>query len=73
LLRAAFHGFVPMVLIGGLEDEYPHLITVGHPDGLADPKTIPKDSRYYSRVRIKGVEAPGEPSGQLIESLARKR
>jgi hypothetical protein len=59
LLRAAFHGFIPTVLVGG-PAAHPHVISVGHPDGIADAKTIPKNSRYYSMARIKGVGAQEE-------------
>ena len=61
LLMQAFHSFVPMVLIGGLDDEYPHVIAVGHPDGLADPKTVPVGSRYDSITRM-GVGGPVFPA-----------
>ena len=54
LLRAAFHGFIPMVLVGGLEAAHPHAISLGHPDGIADPKNIPNEVRYYSVTRIMG-------------------
>jgi hypothetical protein len=65
LLRTAFHGFIPMALIGGLEAAHPHVISVGHPDGLADPKDIATGSRYYSMTRIKGVGDPEPPAGQV--------
>ena len=38
LLRAAFHAFVPFVLVGGLEDGDARVISLGHPDGLAAAK-----------------------------------
>lgn len=60
LRRAAFHGFIPLVLIGGLEADNPHVIAIGHPDGIADPNSIPKSSRYYSTIRIRGVGTPEE-------------
>ena len=65
LLRAAFHGFIPMVLVGGLEATHPHVISVGYPDGIADPKNIPDGSRYYSMTRIKGVGDPEEARATL--------
>ena len=72
LLRAAFHAYVPMVLIGGIENENPHVIAVGHPDGLAAPGTTPADSRYYSTIRIRGVGAPEEaPLYSAVAGAAR--
>jgi hypothetical protein len=58
LLRAAFHGFIPMVLVGGLEAKHPHVISLGHPDGIAEPKKVPAGSRYYALTRVKGVDEP---------------
>lgn len=69
LLRQAFLSHVPMVLVGGLETERPHIISMGHPDGLADPKTIPEGSRYYSLRRIKGVGVPEESCGPAGRGL----
>ena len=61
LLMAAFHGFMPMVLIGGLGATHPYVISVGYPDGIADPKNIPVNARYYAVTRIHGV---GEPEAK---------
>ena len=60
LLRAAFHAWVPMVLVG-FKDERPFVIALGHPDGLATAQDSPDGSRIYSMIRIKGVDkAPTE-------------
>ena len=56
LLRAAFHAFVPFVLVGGLEEGAARVIALGHPDGLATPADYPSGAKVYGMIRIKGVD-----------------
>jgi hypothetical protein len=58
LLRAAFHAFVPMVLVGFTDERHPFVISLGHPDGLATAEASPDGSRIYSLIRIRGVDKP---------------
>jgi hypothetical protein len=60
LLRAAFHAFVPFVLVGGMEEGNAKVIALGHPDGLAPPTGYPAGARIYGMVRIKGVDKQPE-------------
>ena len=56
LLRAAFHAFVPFVLVGGLDEGNARVVALGHPDGLAPPKGYSAGTRVYATIRIKGVD-----------------
>jgi hypothetical protein len=53
-----------MVLIGGLETDLPHVIAVGHPDGLADPAGG-ADHRMVCR-KVLGCQMNEFPPGSFI-------
>jgi len=73
LLRAAFHAFVPFVLVGGLDDGTTRVIALGHPDGLASPEGYPAGTKIYAMVRIRGVDKPPEELRLLVPTKASKR
>lgn len=70
LLRAAFHAWVPMVLVG-FKDEKPFVIALGHPEGLATAEASPDESRIYSLKRIKGVDKPAPDAGRWERKMSR--
>ena len=70
LLRAAFHAFVPFVLVGGLDLGDPRVISLGHPDGLANLQDSPDGSRLYAMVRIRGVDKSPEELRIEVERRA---
>ena len=73
LLRAAFHAFVPFVLVGGLEEVKPRVLSLGHPDGLAKVADYPPGARVFAMIRIRGVDqAPDEVRLPVAVKAARK-
>jgi len=73
LLRAAFHAFIPFVLVGGLDDGTARVLALGHPDGLAPPESYPAGAKVYAMVRIRGVDKPPEELRLLVPKKASKR
>jgi len=72
LLRAAFHAFIPFVLVGGLDEGAPCVIALGHPEGLARPEGYPAGTKVYAMVRIRGVDKPPEELQLLVPTKTSK-